>query len=334
MSLSVKSRNLGFGIILSAGVALSLSPIGGANAAPVYSVDTGVYAGNWVDASSAVVADYVPSVVEQNGSVASASMQGSSLGSAGNVVTYSASAQSSLAGGLKVTSSISGDRLRWDAGDAPYVLADGSVDESGVPHFYGTRAGASIFDTLTVSGAADLTGIAFLLHVDGTLYNDVWDGNNRAMSRISLNGGGQHIFSANPPGYAEYGYQEFAETVTSGLFNVVNGQVAFDLSLAVWSEYGDIFGYSQTQGSGELPSGEAYADFFNTVTIADIFGFNAAGQRVSLFSVTGSDGTVLPAALAPPVSAVPEPATWAMMITGFGIVGGALRRRNHALAFA
>jgi hypothetical protein len=27
-------------------------------------------------------------------------------------------------------------------------------------------------------------------------------------------------------------------------------------------------------------------------------------------------------------SAVPEPSTWAMMIGGFGIVGGAMRRRR------
>jgi hypothetical protein len=31
-------------------------------------------------------------------------------------------------------------------------------------------------------------------------------------------------------------------------------------------------------------------------------------------------------------AAVPEPATWAMMILGFGIIGGALRRRSHPAA--
>ncbi|MES2898001.1 MAG: PEPxxWA-CTERM sorting domain-containing protein [Pseudomonadota bacterium] len=32
---------------------------------------------------------------------------------------------------------------------------------------------------------------------------------------------------------------------------------------------------------------------------------------------------------------VPEPATWAMMITGFGLLGGAARRRRaHSAAFA
>jgi hypothetical protein len=34
------------------------------------------------------------------------------------------------------------------------------------------------------------------------------------------------------------------------------------------------------------------------------------------------------------VSAVPEPATWAMMIAGFGLVGGAMRRRAVSVRFA
>ena len=33
-------------------------------------------------------------------------------------------------------------------------------------------------------------------------------------------------------------------------------------------------------------------------------------------------------------SAVPEPATWAMMITGFGLAGAAIRRRRNVLAVA
>lgn len=35
-----------------------------------------------------------------------------------------------------------------------------------------------------------------------------------------------------------------------------------------------------------------------------------------------------------PGSAVPEPATWAMMIVGFGLAGGAIRRRRQAYAYA
>ncbi|MGL6044521.1 MAG: PEPxxWA-CTERM sorting domain-containing protein, partial [Sandaracinobacteroides sp.] len=36
--------------------------------------------------------------------------------------------------------------------------------------------------------------------------------------------------------------------------------------------------------------------------------------------------------VSPPVSAVPEPASWALLIAGFGLVGGSLRsRRSKAL---
>ena len=36
----------------------------------------------------------------------------------------------------------------------------------------------------------------------------------------------------------------------------------------------------------------------------------------------------------PTASAVPEPASWAMMVGGFGIIGGALRRKKIAVGFA
>jgi PEP-CTERM motif len=46
--------------------------------------------------------------------------------------------------------------------------------------------------------------------------------------------------------------------------------------------------------------------------------------------ITGPGNVILPNA-----GPVPEPTTWAMIIAGFGIVGGALRRRRRAtLAFA
>jgi len=36
----------------------------------------------------------------------------------------------------------------------------------------------------------------------------------------------------------------------------------------------------------------------------------------------------------PATPVVPEPATWAMMIAGFGLVGGAMRRRSASVTFA
>ncbi len=47
--------------------------------------------------------------------------------------------------------------------------------------------------------------------------------------------------------------------------------------------------------------------------------------------LTGGDTVTLDNVVlaGPAVGAVPEPATWAMLILGFGVVGGTLRRRRH-----
>jgi hypothetical protein len=52
-------------------------------------------------------------------------------------------------------------------------------------------------------------------------------------------------------------------------------------------------------------------------------------QRVALSQVMSANGTILPFSTVPPVNgAIPEPASWAMMLLGFGGIGTALRRRH------
>jgi len=63
----------------------------------------------------------------------------------------------------------------------------------------------------------------------------------------------------------------------------------------------------------------------------------SAESQVLSFLAQGTPGGAPPISFLDGVSltaAVPEPATWAMMITGFGAVGGALRRKRTALAAA
>ena len=63
-----------------------------------------------------------------------------------------------------------------------------------------------------------------------------------------------------------------------------------------------------------------FADFFNNAE-----GGNPAGSGFARFGTfVGIIG----------VSAIPEPANWAMMIAGFGLVGGAMRRRKTTVKFA
>ena len=56
--------------------------------------------------------------------------------------------------------------------------------------------------------------------------------------------------------------------------------------------------------------------------------FHALADNVTLTTRAGSLGYDFQQ------SAVPEPATWAMMVAGFGLVGGAIRRRKTQLTFA
>lgn len=73
----------------------------------------------------------------------------------------------------------------------------------------------------------------------------------------------------------------------------------------------------------------------NTETSATyIFRTNATAYRGGTFGVI--DGSTFSGrAFQPTVSAaVPEPATWGMMLVGFGVVGSALRRRKSKLAYA
>jgi len=54
------------------------------------------------------------------------------------------------------------------------------------------------------------------------------------------------------------------------------------------------------------------------------------------FALSFSDGVgnVAPPGFVPPLAAVPEPAAWALMLTGFALVGGAARRRGPAAQVA
>ena len=64
---------------------------------------------------------------------------------------------------------------------------------------------------------------------------------------------------------------------------------------------------------------------------ANLTGYGPVGGSITFITETGKYGTSL-ARQSFAFAAVPEPATWALMIGGFGLMGAVLRRRRSALA--
>ena len=110
--------------------------------------------------------------------------------------------------------------------------------------------------------------------------------------------------------------------IDGGSFNVSN--VIFGLSASAGNS-GDTridFGSYDANRTYVRSDGQAYVG--NT----DVFR-NTASLFINTYTNVGSVGI-----RSLDVSAVPEPASWALMPTGFGAVGYSLRRRKAAISFA
>jgi PEP-CTERM motif len=74
--------------------------------------------------------------------------------------------------------------------------------------------------------------------------------------------------------------------------------------------------YGAGQGPVSVPGGVTALYRFNAGTNLDIFNINPGSISGIRLYATG------------PVPAVPEPASWMMLIAGFGLIGAAIRRKN------
>jgi hypothetical protein len=89
-------------------------------------------------------------------------------------------------------------------------------------------------------------------------------------------------------------------------------------------------GYNQTLNGGQFTGGNT-SQSWNWGTRVN---FDFGGAVVNQVILRSSRNSFEVDNFAGSVSAAPEPATWAMMITGFGAVGAIIRRRRAALGFA
>lgn len=243
---------------------------------------------------------------------------------------YAGQAQSSLANGFKVQSYIDGTNLFWNPANLLFANSDGTVNAGGTPRYFDVSAVSNFSDSISLAGGATLSKVKFIFDIDGQFA--IANGNN-AYASLGFYGSGlggplQTIYSSD---VFSAGGNAINTSVTSDYFSVVNGavDVNFQLISDAW-----IRPLSSTPSVESAPYASASSNFFNTVKIAQILGFDSLGNQVNLKSAMASDGTQLSVASFGDAGAVPEPATWAMMIVGFGAIGAAMRGKKSAGAAA
>jgi hypothetical protein len=121
--------------------------------------------------------------------------------------------------------------------------------------------------------------------------------------------------------YNDYASQSFTDE-PSNFFTTYSGSLGTDLFLESGKSYEIYSAFNLLVTPGSMP-GTITLDSLHTSTIGIT---PPAGSLI-----TSQSGQFLGFALTP-AAAVPEPATWAMLIVGFGVIGAASRRRNALCA--
>lgn len=139
----------------------------------------------------------------------------------------------------------------------------------------------------------------------------ILDANATAINAFVGNGGG--LFS-HSQGYG------WLSALIPGLAVVNSGDTGITLTAAGQANFPGLT-------NADLSSGPWHNYFTNTGQVP-VLGVGNGNRAVIL---GGSGGSITDPT---PAGGVPEPTTWVMMIAGFGLVGGAMRRRSTKVAFA
>ncbi len=81
-----------------------------------------------------------------------------------------------------------------------------------------------------------------------------------------------------------------------------------------------------------ITGGEAVADLVDSLYWTGISSVKVNGVALDNFTVTSASGTDWSKSFVPTAGGVPEPATWAMMLLGFGGLGAVIRARHRTVA--
>jgi hypothetical protein len=170
--------------------------------------------------------------------------------------------------------------------------------------------------TFTKAGVAPGTfiDVSFAILVEGGI-EGIGGSQGRWQLGADLGGGAYDIsasaFNSDTTGYVGSPFGLYTATVT--VQSDFQQPLDIELSASAVSQTG----------------GEAVADLTNSLYWGGITGVSIGGVKVDGFTVTSASGTNWANSFIPTSGGVPEPAAWALMLTGFGAVGASLRLRRR-----
>jgi hypothetical protein len=143
--------------------------------------------------------------------------------------------------------------------------------------------------------------------------------------------GGTGIYTFNIGSAVSFDFSAFGTALPNAQITVTNVGTGDNASFAA-SLLGTVQANGALQGSQQLgfgflngnPLPSEDINFNNQIDSTYRIDLSGGGQTVTAFAQIGAGA----------VAAVPEPATWAMMIGGFGAIGASMRRRKVAVRFA
>lgn len=143
------------------------------------------------------------------------------------------------------------------------------------------------------------------------------------------------FFSFRPTGPITSASLTLGNALGGGYGNDTGGP----LELTLYDVTSSIVGLLQYNGATSIFDDLGTGTVFGKITISAAassytIDLNAAGIKAFNDSYYGAGPLTIGARLTVAPSAVPEPAAWALLIGGFGVAGGALRRRRVTFARA